>query len=568
MITRIFIVLALFSTTLWSQDSPIRLDRQQYSQLERLWTKYETAYQPFPSTQSIARKKISTFIINLPIYEMSETDLALMRSYVVENPEWFRDTGFINQNLGGFTTLNAQFNLEPRDGLFNTFYQYPSHFLYIEKPDFFLSLNPILHWEYGRQKEGYAHVFENKKGLALRLGIDKKLYIYSKIEDIQFSRPGYIENYIANHQAIPGYNFYSRYKSSLVPAIEGNDVLNAEAYMTLPIGKYISTQFGYGRQFIGSGYQSLLLSDFGPNYLHLKLNIEIWKLKYQFMVAEMAALSPQQDLGDQLLPKKFLATHMLQFRLGRNAHLGLFESVVFGREQQLEWHYLLPVILFRSVERSIGSPDNVLLGLDFQWSVSQKYSLYSQFIMDEFKIKEVVDRNGWWANKFGIQIGAKAFDVFNVENLNLGIEFNAVRPYTYAHRDTITTYTHNNLPLAHPLGSNFREWIGNIHYQPHPKWMASATAYWIKQGLNTTDINYGSDPRVSTRYQRTENYGHQLLQGVVTDIKGIQGRLSYQLWHNAYLDVNLGLRQQDQNKNMWGSLAFRLNSTASGNSIF
>ncbi|WP_236969188.1 hypothetical protein [Membranihabitans marinus] len=566
MIIRTLILFCLFSTALWSQDSPMRLDRQQYQQLERLWTKYDGGYKIFPSNRSISRKKISQFIANLPINEMSGHDLNIVDYWVKENPEWFQDSSFLAENM---SSLGSSIDYNTSDyGFWQSIYRMPSNFLFINKKDFFLAVNPIIHWKYGQQSDGYAHIFENKKGLDLRAGVDRKIFIYTKIEDLQFSRPGYIENYINTYRSIPGYNFYSNYNSSLIPEIKGRDVLNSEAYMTIPIGKYVSTQFGYGRQFIGSGVQSLLLSDFGPNYLHLNFDIEIWKLKYRFTIAEMTAISPQQDIGDQLLPKKFVATHMLQFMLGQKAHLGLFESIVFGRDQQLEWHYLLPVILFRSVERSIGSPDNVLLGLDFSWSIFHRSKLYSQFIMDEFKLKEIKDNNGWWANKFGVQIGLKTFDIFNVQDLNWTIEFNTVRPYTYAHRDSITTYTHNNSPLAHPLGANFKEVITTLDYNPFRRWYMSGAAYWIRQGLSTDDINYGNDVRTSTSYNRASDYGNKTLQGMESEIFGLQGRISYQLWHQGYLDLNIGIRSQDKNNNLWGSVAFRLNAQTSGNSIF
>src|SRR5690606_17899463 len=145
---------------------------------------------------------------------------------------------------------------------------------------------------------------------------------------------------------------------------------------TLPIGKYAFARFGYGRDFIGNGIQSLLLSDFGGNYLHLDFNLQIWKLLYRFKIAELSGLSARQVRGDHLLPKKFMATHLLQFKLWEQTHLGLFESVVFNRDQQLEWHYLLPVIFFRTVERAIGSPDNILLGLDLKTTLFQRLDLY------------------------------------------------------------------------------------------------------------------------------------------------------------------------------------------------
>ena len=68
--------------------------------------------------------------------------------------------------------------------------------------------------------------------------------------------------------------------------------------------------------------------------------------------------------------------------------------------------------------------------------------------------------DGWWANKFGIQLGAKYFNAFDVENLYLQAEYNAIRPYTYSHKELNYNLGHNNQPLAHLWGANFREFVG------------------------------------------------------------------------------------------------------------
>lgn len=55
-------------------------------------------------------------------------------------------------------------------------------------------------------------------------------------------------------------------------------------------------------------------------------------------------------------------------------------------------------------------------------------------MLDEFKLHEVIAGNGWWGNKLAFQLGAKAFDLFNIRSLYVQTEFNFVRPYTYSHR--------------------------------------------------------------------------------------------------------------------------------------
>jgi hypothetical protein len=60
----------------------------------------------------------------------------------------------------------------------------------------------------------------------------------------------------------------------------------------------------------------------------------------------------------------------------------------------------------------------------------------------------------------GLQLGAKYINALGIKNLDLQLEYNRVRPFTYSHRDSVANYTHYNQPMAHPLGANFSETIG------------------------------------------------------------------------------------------------------------
>ena len=134
-------------------------------------------------------------------------------------------------------------------------------------------------------------------------------------------------------------------------------------------------QFGHGQNFIGNGMRSLLLSDFSTNYFYLKLNTHVWKFNYQNIFAELVAGARNRS-RDNLLPKKYTATHHLSYNITKNLNVGIFETVVFSRNNQFEFQYLNPIILYRSIEQQIGSPDNVLLGIDGRWDFLNQFSLY------------------------------------------------------------------------------------------------------------------------------------------------------------------------------------------------
>src|SRR5690606_25152298 len=86
--------------------------------------------------------------------------------------------------------------------------------------------------------------------------------------------------------AVPGYGFYKPFKTN------GVDYFDARGYITFNVAKYIDVQFGYDKNFIGNGYRSLFLSDWGNSNLFLKLNTKIWKINYQNLFME---LMPQYE---------------------------------------------------------------------------------------------------------------------------------------------------------------------------------------------------------------------------------------------------------------------------------
>jgi hypothetical protein len=54
-------------------------------------------------------------------------------------------------------------------------------------------------------------------------------------------------------------------------------------------------------------------------------------------------------------------------------------------------------------------------------------------VFDEFLLDNLKEGNGWWANKWSVQMGAKYVDAFGLSNLDLQGEVNITRPYTYSH---------------------------------------------------------------------------------------------------------------------------------------
>jgi len=133
-------------------------------------------------------------------------------------------------------------------------------------------------------------------------------------------------------------------------------------------------------------------------------------------------------------------------------------------------------------------------------------------------LSKLFSKNGFWANKFGFQFGAKYFDAFKIKNLYLQTELNIVRPFTYSHENPILNYAHFNQPLAHPWGANFWEFIAIAQYKKD-RWFANAKFVLGKKGFDIEGdpTSFGGNLYISYT-KRGSDYGQTLAQGNKTSI--------------------------------------------------
>lgn len=453
------------------------------------------------------------------------------------------------------SSVSHRVNKKP---LFGFLYKQPGSMLAVNVPQFYLRLDPVIHFKYG--KAGDKNIFTNIRGVDLRGGIAEKVFFQASIEETQESYPQYVDQYISSHKAVPGAGFYKNYASSVLD-LHGYDFLNAQGVIGMHIIKPITLQFGHGRNFIGDGMRSLFLSDFGANYLYLKLNTKVWIFDYQNLWCQLQYSG--RESGDKEIPKKYMAAHHLSLHIFHWLNIGLFESVVFSRSNHFELQYLNPIIFYRAVEQLIGSPDNANVGVDFRINAGKSLSIYGQWLIDELIVRNLVKNNGWWGNKNGFQLGFKYIDVAGIDQLDLQAEINRVRPYTYTHNTLNANYTHYNQPLAHPLEANFTEILAHLKWMPLKNLFVEPRLIYALKGQDPADsTNYGGNIFIPNT-SHFQEYDNKQLQGVRANRMHLGLDLSYMWYHNMFVDVsflrrNFSLAGKPQNENIF-SAGLRIN---------
>jgi hypothetical protein len=439
------------------------------------------------------------------------------------------------------------------------FYREPASFAHVsakKKGLFDLRFNPMVEVKVGGESYDKRFIFSRAVGLEIRGNIKRVFSFYLNVTGNSARPAHYITNPIRNRKYkdianaedylyVPGQSYWKDYSSKIFKFDDGIDYFDARGYVNVNVLKYINVSIGRDKFFIGNGQRSFMLSDFSAPYLFLKMDIAFWRFKYQSILAE---LNGQYVRGtDALLPKKYMAVHHLSIQAAHFLNIGLFEGVIANRSNHFELQYLNPIIFYRAVEHAIGSPDNVLLGADFKANIINHLQLYGQFVLDEFNFKNMTKRNGWWANKWALQMGLKYIDI--APNLDAQLEVNVARPFIFTH-ESGTNYTHYNQPLAHPLGANFYEVILQARYQPIPqlamqfKYIAMVVGGdTLKDGALT---NYGFDVLRNSGggTSVTQEYNNKIAQGARGTINFINLTMTYQPWHNIYIDMEASYRSK------------------------
>ena len=392
----------------------------------------------------------------------------------------------------------------------------------------------------GRDITGKKTVWRNTRGFQLGGTIGKKFYFYSAGFENQAVFPDYYRKYIDQVGVVPGQAFdrtFTRHDEK-----DWSNVLALVSYTPI---KFLNVTLGHDRNFIGDGYRSQLLSDNSSPYPFLKLTANIGNVKYMTMWSYMTDPASPQVSYVNGYRKKWGAFHYLDWSVTNRLSLGLFESIIWserdgdGNFRGFEFNYLNPVVFLRPTEASIGSPDNAMLGFNGKYKLTDGIAAYGQFVLDEFVASDLFSGNGSSRNKFAYQIGIRGSDLFKVKNLNFLLEHNAARPYTYSETNSITNYSQQGEPLAHPFGANYRETVGLLNYS-YKRFDFSGQLNYAQYGLDVDATNYGKDIFKSYNYpvRLTGNY---IGQGLKTDMVFLNGKVAYLLNPKYNLRIEAGL---------------------------
>ncbi len=443
----------------------------------------------------------------------------------------------------------------------NIFYRiFRNNLLSYKNKDVSITLNPLFNIGLGHATNGAGTISDRNIGFQLDINYKNKLFISASDYENNSRFPTYIRNYSDSMRVVPGMGtarISGKTVNYNIPFGHVGYRLNDNFYF----------EIGQDKNFFGSGYRSLLLSDYAYSYPYLKIVTHLGDFTYTNLWGQFVDASnnwkPYGDNNGDAYPKKYGLFNYLTYAGFKNLKISAFQSMIWanydslGRKRSQEWGYFVPIMYLNALNFNNGSPDNSVIGLDLNYQFSKNIVAYSQLVVDDFNVgKFFKNKTGsFFQEKYGTQLGVKIWDIAGIKNSYLQIEYNAVRPYTYANKAPRINYSTYNEPLAHPLGANFRELIVKGNYRLD-RLLFQGEIMYAQYGADSANKYYGQNIHVSD-YKAPNgemSFGNVIGQGVNSHVLYASASVDYLMnpVTNSSFFVQLthrGLRQYNSTVN-------------------
>jgi len=155
------------------------------------------------------------------------------------------------------------------------------HLFKVQEKDFWFTVNPVFDLQVGKDNtDNVDYTYNNTRGFQIQGGLGKNLSFSSSFYESQGRFAGYINDYIRTNRPLGASGTVSGRGKGKGFKGTGFDYPIAEAYLSYTPSKFFNFQFGNGKNFIGDGYRSMMLSDVASPYPHFKISTNFWKIKY------------------------------------------------------------------------------------------------------------------------------------------------------------------------------------------------------------------------------------------------------------------------------------------------
>ena len=343
-----------------------------------------------------------------------------------------------------------------------------------------LYISPVVNFQSGTNwlDEDGATLYQNTRGIYVKGTLLKNFSFATAFVENQARFSDYENSFIYNHgEFYP--NASTIQQNGVVPGGGRTKPFKEGGYdYAYAIGTFlykpienIEIRAGNAPTFVGSGYRSLILSD--NSYQAPSIDVKYTFLKKWsygirrtrcFNLIRKTAFSTVEGYYQ---PKAY-SRHYLNYQINQNITLGFSENSNWSMgdtaTKRPNAFYYAPVPFLGLSQ----SENHTIYGFDASEVVGKKTRFYQQFVLSGFDPAQM-----------GFQIGVRFYDL--LPNSMLQIEYNKVGGELYAANTPNMSYTHYNLPLAHPKGQGFDELVIRANVSIKRVYGESKTVcYWLK----------------------------------------------------------------------------------------
>lgn len=304
-----------------------------------------------------------------------------------------------------------------------------------------------------------------------------------------------------------------------------------------------------GRQtrLAGAGLnQRLIINDVSPASDAITLSAKFSNFEYTFSHnSVMAFPTSQNDIGASVvIPSKYIALHNFTI-LPEWGEITFFESLVYSRD--LDLAYLNPFSFFKNLEHSGRDRDNSGMGISFVYRPVSDLQFKGTWFLDDIRLSEI--GKGYWSNKTAWNIAAVTSII---KNLDVGLEYSRVEPYTFSHYNSQNSYTNDSLLFGSNILPNSDRLNLMLQYWYGEKYPLQVNFYYTRHGNNIYDEdgnllrNVGGDPLQTLRWsdELKDDTVVTFLDGDIQKTFDIELSTGYELFRQFSIHFKYNLKYQ------------------------
>ncbi len=293
-----------------------------------------------------------------------------------------------------------------------------------------ITVNPILHFQrtyvrtdkdgelayFKRQypkadNDGDKFYFLNTRGFEAFGRLGKRIYFNTEFYENQARYPRYEDSIINVMRGIPGQGFGKAFK------VDGKDWAIVFGHLSVDVNKHITITLGNGKNSIGSGYRSVILSDLSFNYPFLRTDLKFGNFYYYvlwgYMQTEHWFYFSSSETGERQY--KYASYHVAGWKPSPKLELSLVEGVMWkNTNKDNVYKYspnammFVPVIGLPLAANGFNDDNRVQIGFDANYTPIQNFKLYAQYnYQGKGKVHGDQDSEAY----YGVQFGLHWFDL-------------------------------------------------------------------------------------------------------------------------------------------------------------